>query len=112
MSMKVMNAYREPMGLPLYWQNEATGVLQAAIRAYLDNRVESKPIPAEQFELVRAYMEYVVNAPCWGRNTMIGLDHKAAEILDGLKRDVIELKNPDDIAGWIHRCMEIGIDPL
>lgn len=110
--MKVLNTYLEPLGLPLYWRHEASGELQAAILAYLDNRIAGIPITAEQFELVRAYMEYVINAPCWGRNPWIALDHEAVDILDRLKRDVAQLKTPDEISAWLHCCLEIGIDPL
>jgi len=38
--------YKDPLGLPFYWEDDITGELPAAIRAYLDHAVDGKPFTA------------------------------------------------------------------
>jgi hypothetical protein len=47
--------YRPPLGLPLAWQDETSGVLGAAVRAFVAHSAAQGPQPeAGQIELVRA----------------------------------------------------------
>lgn len=105
----IPNVYRPPLGLPLYWRDDQSGVLADAIKAYLDERIEGKQMTAEQFDLVRAFLSYYINAPCWSRN--LTDDEKSVRLM-ALRADVRNLKKPDDISGWIRRCLDIGLDPL
>jgi len=94
-------------GLPLNWRDEVSGKLPAAVKAYLDNRVDRTPIGPEHLEWLRVYFEHYINAPCWDSE-----DGNAAELLADLRRDVKELKTPEAIGEWIWRCLDLGIDPL
>lgn len=112
--------YQEPHGTPLYWRDEVSGQLSKAVKAYLDNRVEGRPITNGQIALLRDYLAYWVNAPCW--------DHQADEFTDEilqltsmeelmpelsqLRSSVQHLKTAADIDKWIHEALDIGMDPL
>jgi hypothetical protein len=115
-----MPGYRVgPMGwlCPMHWHDEVSGQLPAAVKAYLDNRIHLKPVTRDQLELLRDYFEHYINAPCWGqisqepcwRQTSQG----AFELeLAALQSQVKSLESVEDLALWLHGCMEIGIDPL
>ena len=97
--------YKDPLGLPFYWEDEVTGELPAAIGAYLDHAVDGKPITAAQIELMRDYLEHWINAPCW--------DSPVFEVeLKHLREAVRTLRKPEDIHVWIHEALDIGMDPL
>ena len=110
--MKIPAIYRSlgnVTGLPLNWQDEVTGVLPAAVKAYLDNRVDGTPIDEQQLAIVRAFMEHYIDAPCW--NHMNEIEEMAPELAE-LRRDVRTIKTPEAMGEWIHRCLDLGIDPL
>lgn len=96
-------------GLPLNWRDEITGVLPTAVQRYLNHRIDGTSIDAIDLEIVRAYMQHYIEAPCW--NHMVDVQELAPE-LAGLRRDVRTLKTPDDIGQWIGRCLDLGMDPL
>lgn len=109
--MKLPNIYRTAgsiTGLPLNWQDEVSGVLPAAVTAYLNNRIDGTTIDEMQLELVRAFMQHYIEAPCW--NHMRDGDESAT--LDSLRKDVLTIRTPEEMGQWIHRCLDIGIDPL
>jgi hypothetical protein len=111
--MQMPNFYRTvgPIsGAPLNWQDEVSGVLPAAVKAYLDNRIDGKPLAEHQFEIVRAFMEYFIKAPCWDDNPH--LDDEMRAELAGLRRDAETLRTPEEVGAWIHRCLDLGLDPL
>ena len=96
-------------GLPLNWRDEVTGELPAAINAYLDNRIDGKPITDRQIALVRSYMVHYVHAPCWNH---MNQDEEFGRDLAKLRAESARLKSPDDIGRWIRRCLDVGMDPL
>ncbi len=96
-------------GLPLNWRDEVTGVLPTAVERYLNHRIDGTSIDEIDLEIVRAFMEHYINAPCWNQ---MNEDEELAADLAGLRRDVLTLKTPEAMAGWIGRCLDVGIDPL
>jgi len=55
-----------PGGLgPVYWRNEASGVLPAAVREYADAVITDREMAPGQFALVKSYCIYWIDAPCW-----------------------------------------------
>jgi len=103
--MSRMPTEYKSFGLPFHWQSEASGELYAAVYAYLDYRIDNRPFTAAQFALVRDYMIHYVNAPCWNN------DEFKAELID-IRQTAARLLGPDDIPALIHKCMDIGLDPL
>ncbi len=98
-------AYKPPLGLPFYWEDEVSGELRKAIHAYLDHAVDGKPFTDAQLELMRDYLEHWVSAPCW--------DNEAFETeLSKLRADVRTLRTSEQIHDWIHEALDIGMDPL
>lgn len=97
--------YRAPFGLPFYWKDEQSGVLPAAIIAFSLHRTGGPPPTDEQMEIVCAWMRYYIHAPCWQDPDQDGT-------LERLRTDAFNLRTSDDVAGWISRCLEIGLDPL
>jgi hypothetical protein len=93
--------YLLPTGGPLYWRNEQTGVLTAAVFAYLN-----RDPTGDQLELVRKYLEYYIHAPCW--NVVDSFEDE----LEELRRSSKTIKTYGEIHDWIFRALEIGIDPL
>jgi hypothetical protein len=106
MNRALPETYRPPLGLPLRWQDEESGALPAAVRAYFEHQTGKGPAPdPEALELLRAYLSYYLYAPCW-------LDASGGEALAALRRDAADLSTPAQIAVWIGRCLDLGIDPL
>lgn len=101
----IPNFYRPPLGLPLNWRDEVSGILVAAVNAYLDNRIDGTPITDEQISFVRTYIVHYIGAPCWD-------NEEFSQELAFLRRTARELKTPDDIGKWICSAMDIGLDPL
>jgi hypothetical protein len=115
------NFYRPPLGLPLYWRDEVSGALPAAIRHYFDwccgpdpddfsEMMEDEPLSDQELRLVIDYANYFINAPCWETNLM-----ECEEMLDEL-RELREraksLASVESIRRWNCECMELGIDPF
>jgi hypothetical protein len=96
-------------GLPLRWQDEVSGVLVTAVKRYLNHCIDGTSIDEIDLELVRAYLQHYIDAPCW--NHMKDIEEMAPE-LAGLRSDIRNLKTPDQIGRWIGRCMDLGMDPL
>jgi hypothetical protein len=97
--------YRGPHGTPLYWRNEQSGELKAAVMAYAAYMAYPKtnPIPRPaQFELLIGYLTYVIDAPCW----------RGSSELDDLREQARRMGTPQEVDDWINRCLKIGIDPL
>ena len=58
--------YRQPLGLPLRWLDEQSGILPAAVTSYFEHALdEKKPFTETQLNLVIQYCRYYINAPCW-----------------------------------------------
>ena len=85
---------------------EESGVLSAAVKAYLNG----ERLTARQVRLMRLYLKQWIDSPVWDENP-----HAPAETrrelaeLRGLA-DAIETER--DVADWIERALDSGIDPL
>jgi len=95
-------AYMLPLGTPLYWMDETSGELRDAVMAYLNNRIDGTLITDEQITLVRTYLEYYVNAPCW----------KGESRLQALREKIRKADSAEKIDKWIQQALDIGMDPL
>ncbi len=102
---RMPSAYVHPLGTPLYWRDEQSGELGLAIDAYLLNRHAGATITDGQITLLRDYLEYWVNAPCWRSE---GIEKEMKD----LRKSVRELDSATEIDEWIHKALEIGMDPL
>ena len=99
--------YRSPLGLPLYWMDEMTGELPIAVNAYLGCGLTGENVPAPtnaQIDLLRDYLTYYINAPCWR--------WEEGNELAELRTKVSGLNTLEAIHKWIVDCLNIGLDPL
>ncbi len=88
-------------GVPLYWMNEESGKMREAVQAFLDDRMHGTTMSLEHFNLLQAYLVYVVEAPCWKGVPV-------AEIVEAIDKAT----KPEELSVVIHRLLEFGIDPL
>lgn len=88
-------------GVPLYWMNEETGKMRAVVRSFVCEVQGGDKMSLEHFNLLQAYLVYVVEAPCWKGVPV-------AEIVEVIDR----AKNAEELSTVIHRLLEFGIDPL
>ena len=102
-----------PGGLPMRWQDEVSGRLPAAVRAYLDAVTSGDPLKAtdEQLILMGKWLEYYVNAPCW-KTVSFSDDPDWAAQWAALKRRAASLNSVSAINRWIHHALDFGLDPL
>lgn len=101
-AFKIPKIYVSPTGGPLYWRNETSGVLPAAVWAYLNESATG-----EQLELLGNYLEYYIHAPCWDIP-----GNAFADELEELRQSSKTLRARQEIHDWIFRALDIGIDPL
>lgn len=102
MSTSRMPRWYNPLwGTPLYWSDEQSGELAAAIAAYLNHMLTQAPFSEGQCALVVDYLCYYIDAPCWQ-----GPD------LPQLRQQARTLDSAQTIAAWIERCLDSGLDPL
>jgi len=93
------------MGTPLfYWGNEQSGILKAALQSFLNASIGKGGITPEQFDLTKAYLTYVIDAPCWKAGE--------PETIAALRREIREADTLERLTKWIDGCMDIGIDPI
>ena len=104
--MSTMPGYVPPLGTPLYWGDEQSGTLAAAVMRYFDG-VELEP---SQFALLKSYLVYVVDAPCWDNNEHHTLESRRE--LERLRVQAKQMQTQRDIIPWIYECVKWGIDPL
>jgi len=102
--------YRPTLGLPLYWGDEVTGELKAAVMAYYNEALGKCTITDRQFELLRQYLIHHINAPCWMANPSADEEQRAQ--IEELRRMAGRIKTPGDIATYIDEAMDLGLDPL
>lgn len=109
MTLQMPGFYRPPLGLPLNWQDETTGVLPGAVWAFINHCADNRaPAPTpEQLALVIDYIRHHINAPCWDFP-----DHVYAEELAALRRRARTLATLSDVRAFISSALEIGLDPL
>jgi len=111
MSLLIPPVYREPGGLPLYWGDEATGTLTAAVRAYYDECLEEGKMTPEQLVYVRAYLVHHINAPVWLEKNPYA-DLEVALKIGELRHRAPLLQSAADISAYVHDAMELALDPL
>lgn len=107
------NFYVPPLGGPLYWGNEQSGVLPSAVMAYFAYKTNHGPaLLRGQWKLIIEYATYYINAPCWDDNPHHDEETRAqlAALRERAKRLTPETEQEFD--AWIKDCLEIGIDPL
>jgi hypothetical protein len=102
---RMPNFYRPPLNLPFNWHDEVSGELPRAVAAYLDNRIDGSPLTYAQIVLLREYLVHYIDAPCWDNPEF------ANELLD-LRKSAREIESAGDIAEWVLKGMDIGLDPL
>lgn len=93
--------YVPPFGTPLYWGNEQSGVLRAAVMAFYATSLGKGTCSESELRLVIDYAQYVIGAPCW----------QGPEI-EALRESAKHLRSVTDINRWIGECLSEGIDPL
>jgi len=96
--------------LPLYWRDDATGILVAAVpiniwRIGLTTRRRRRLDSTRCFEII---LRHYINAPAWTTICKDAFDEELASLRERVKA----LKEDEDFAGWIWDCLEIGLDPL
>jgi hypothetical protein len=101
--------YRPPHGIPLYWADEVSGILPAAVKAYLDHRIEGAPITDDQMRLVREFFVHYINAPCW---EVPSTEPEYIASLLHLREQAFRIKGPGDASRFIEGCLDLGLDPL
>lgn len=102
MSTQTAIPYEAPLGAPTYWRrNEWPDALRRAMNAFLHRH----PMNAAQIALVRAYLDYYVNAPCWITE---GKEEQWRALRERAKKaaSIVELR---DI---LNLCRALEIDPL
>lgn len=106
-----------PGGIPVYWRDEITGQLPAAVDAYLSHRCGGAEPSVAQITFLIDYLRHYVCAPCWSsvaRDARESGEGELAVLLVSLRKDICEgrVKTSDEIAAWIRRALSLGLDPL
>jgi len=94
-------------GMPLYWRDDVTGRIPAAVMAYL----EQKPTE-EQLGLVIKYIQHHIHAPCFLEKAPFEVVEELAEEIKALRVLSLELKTLRDVNAYIHRALDWAIDPI
>jgi hypothetical protein len=105
-ALKMPTTYVRPLGTPLYWRDEQTGLLPAAMQAYVFYGADptlNRPPTARQLALVINYFRYVINAPCW---------RDSSGEVTRLRSLAAQMTTIEEIEQFIEDCLEIGIDPI
>jgi hypothetical protein len=90
-----------PDGLPLYWRDEQTDSMKRVVQAFLSDASGGATMDSFDYDLFKAYLIYVVEAPCWK-----GLDRKR------FVRDIELAQDAHAISGVIQKLLDCGIDPI
>lgn len=95
-------------GTPLYWGDDVTGRLRAAIMGYL-NQAPTE----EELKKVIAYIQYHIHAPCWLETSPFGdHDDEIDQEIKALRALSLTLKTVQDVNEYIERALYIAMDPL
>lgn len=100
-TFSIPQIYLPPVGGPLYWRNEQSGVLPAAVWAYLNHCATDS-----QLKLLSEYLEYYIHAPCWD------LPGGFLGELEELRQSSKTMRTEKEIHDWIFKALNVGIDPL
>jgi hypothetical protein len=99
MALAMPDHYVQPYGTPYYWGVETSGVLPAAVMAYLEGRESPS-----QLRLTIDYCAYLIRAPCWRSDP--------SQALEDLRRTIARVTTRAGLAAWLCQCLALGIDPL
>ncbi len=91
---------------PSYWMAETSGVLRAAIVAFLDG----SPLTDQHIAVLRAYFRQWCCSSLWDRNPFATSARRAR--LAALRLACDALLDREAIALWLERATELGMDPL
>ena len=91
---------------PKYWMHETGGELAAAINRYL----HVEPLSIRDVQLIGAYFRQWINSPVWDANPSI--DYEGRLALASMRQAARSLHNRAEIAEWLERAGEAGMDPL
>ncbi len=94
--------YEAPLGSPTYWQrNDWPDELRRAMNAFLHRHA----MTAAQIALVRAYLQYYVEAPCW-------IVEDKEEQWQRLRERAKTARSAVELRDIINICKALDIDPL
>ena len=107
----IPHRYLPPMGMPLYWRDDQSGRLPAAMKRYSEFCCGDAAEPtAEQMGLIAAYCVYWIHAPCWDQTN--AECEEMLEVLNELRARAGTLASVESIRRWNEECLELGIDPF
>lgn len=101
-TFEMPNFYLPPTGGPLYWRDEQSGVLPAAVWAFINKTADD-----EQLKIFQEYLEYYIHAPCWNLP-----GNPFAGELEELRQSSKTMRTEAEIFAWIFKALDIGIDPI
>jgi len=94
-----------PGGLgPLYWRNDQSRVLPVAVEAYLAAVLADCEMAPGQFDLVKAYCIYWIDAPCW----VWGDGNEFRKYAEALRAAT----SREALTAALHDLMVFGVDPF
>ena len=113
--------YCPPLSTPLYWRDEQTGELPAAVSHYYDHCLGHAPdqtaadlgiapLTAAELKLLCEYCVYFINAPCWEINLLGDADMLAD--LASLRDRAKTLASLESLRQWNSDCADLGLDPF
>ena len=118
---RIPKFYCPPLQTPLYWRDERSGELPAAVSHYFDHclghapdataeDLEIAPLTVQELQLICEYCVYFIHAPCWEMNMA-----ESEEMLGELKELQVRAKSlasVESIRRWNEECMDLGLDPF
>ncbi|MEH1882476.1 hypothetical protein [Nostoc sp.] len=99
---RIPDVYRPPLGLPLNWKDETSGVLPRVVFKFFS----SHQLTPDEISLIAEYCQHYINAPCWQ------VSEEATSYLAALRQAATLISSVDDLSEWINACLEIAIDPF
>lgn len=94
-------------GTPVNWRDDVIGELPAAVWAFLENKAD-----AGQLQTVIYYVQYHIHAPCWLESCPWDVDEESAAEIRALRMLSMQMKTVQDLRAYIHRALNMAIDPL
>lgn len=86
------------MEIPLFWRDEQSGVLAPAVGRYLSG----EPLSTNDIALLRVYLRQWICSPVW----------QCDDDIAALRDMADSITSRAQIALWLDRALQIGIDPL
>lgn len=109
-NLKIYHKMGAIEGIPYGWQQEPTGKLPEAVKAYYNERTGAGTITEEQLRLMALYLVYFINAPVWEANLTATGD--MLQELYALRERAEWLASAESISRWISEAMDLGLDPF